>query len=208
MRMPLRRTLVARRCWTALATRVALGVGAGRSDSSPPRGAGGEAQMYPWHMNHWVMKSEPDTFGFDDLRAEPGGKVRWDGVRNYEARNNLQACAPGDRVLFYHSNARPSGVVATAEVASEPYPDPTQFDAQHAGYDPESREDDPTWFVVDIRAGEPLPRKVPLREIKRDQALEGSMLARRGRLSVVPLTAEEYERILELARQDAAAGPT
>ena len=153
-------------------------------------------------MNHWVMKSEPDAFSFEDLCAEPEATVRWDGVRNYEARNNLQACAPGDRVLFYHSNARPSGVVATAEVASEPYPDPTQFDAEHAGYDSESSEEDPTWFVVDIRAGEPLPRKVALKEIKRDQALEGSLLARRGRLSVVPLTPEEYDRILELARQN------
>ena len=155
--------------------------------------------MYPWRMNYWVMKSEPATYGFDDLQSEAKGKVAWDGVRNYEARNNLKACTPGDKVLFYHSNARPSGVVATAEVASEPYPDPTQFDAAHPGYDPESREDDPTWFVVDIRPLEMLPSKVPLKEIKRDEILADSTLARRGRLSVVPLTETEYARILELA---------
>ena len=154
-------------------------------------------------MNHWAMKSEPDVFSFQDLQNEEDQTVAWDGVRNYEARNNLQACAPGDKVLFYHSNARPSGVVAIAEVASEPYPDPTQFDPDHAGYDPDSSEDDPTWYLVDIQAREALPRKVPLKEIKRDEALEGSVLARRGRLSVVPLTAAEYERIVELARQDA-----
>lgn len=149
------------------------------------------------------MKSEPDVFSFEDLQNEEDQTVAWDGVRNYEARNNLQACSPGDAVLFYHSNARPSGVVATAEVVSEPYPDPTQFDPDHAGYDPDSSEDDPTWYLVDIQARDWLPRKVPLKEIKRDEALEGSVLARRGRLSVVPLTEAEYERIVELAQQGA-----
>lgn len=147
------------------------------------------------------MKSEPDTFSFQDLLAKDDRTVTWDGVRNYEARNNLQACAPGDPVLFYHSNANPSGVVGTAEVASEPYPDPTQFEEGHAGYDPDSTREDPKWFVVDIRAKEELPRKVPLKEIKRDEALEDSVVARRGRLSVVPLTEAEHDRILELARE-------
>lgn len=150
-------------------------------------------------MNHWVMKSEPSVYSFEDLQHQDDQTVMWEGVRNYEARNNLQACAPGDRVLFYHSNAKPSGVVGIAEIASEPYPDPTQFDAGHAGHDPESPEDDPTWWLVDIRAVEALPRKVPLKEIKRHDALGDSVLARRGRLSVVPLTANEYEQIVELA---------
>jgi predicted RNA-binding protein with PUA-like domain len=153
-------------------------------------------------MSYWAMKSEPDVFSFADLQNEEDQTVAWNGVRNYEARNNLQACAPGDKVLFYHSNARPSGVVAIAEVVSEPYPDPTQFEPNHDGFDPESSEEDPTWFLVDIRAREELPRKVPLKEIKRDEALEASVLARRGRLSVAPLTEAEYERIVELAHQD------
>lgn len=152
-------------------------------------------------MNYWLMKSEPDTFSFQDLQQQEDQTVTWDGVRNYEARNNLQRCAPGDAVLFYHSNANPSGVVGIAEVVGEPYPDPTQFDDDHAGYDPDSTRDDPKWFVVDIRAKEPLPRKVPLKEIKRDDALADSVVARRGRLSVIPVTKGEYARILELAEQ-------
>lgn len=152
-------------------------------------------------MKYWAMKSEPDAYSFDDLQNEDDRTVRWDGVRNYEARNNLQACSPGDKVLFYHSNASPSGVVGIAEVASEPYPDPTQFDPDHGYYDPESSREDPTWWLVDVRAVEPLARKVPLKEIKRDEQLEDSVLARRGRLSVVPLTQEEYERIVELGTE-------
>lgn len=155
-------------------------------------------------MNYWAMKSEPDVFSFQDLQAQEGQKIRWDGVRNYEARNNLKACEPGDAVLFYHSNARPSGVVAIAEVASEPYPDPTQFDPDHAGYDPDSSQDDPTWWLVDVRAVEELPRKVPLKEIKRDPELEDSVLARRGRLSVAPLEQGEFEKIVALAREPEA----
>lgn len=152
-------------------------------------------------MNYWAMKSEPDVFSFEDLQRQEDQTVMWEGVRNYEARNNLQACSPGDKVLYYHSNAKPSGVVATAEVVSEPYPDPTQFDPDHPGYDPDSSQDDPTWWLVDIRADEPLPRKVPLKEIKRDPELEDSVLARRGRLSVVPLTKEAYERIVTLGHE-------
>jgi predicted RNA-binding protein with PUA-like domain len=139
------------------------------------------------------MKSEPDVFSIDDLaRKHTGG---WDGVRNYEARNFMKAMAVGDRVLFYHSNALPSGVAGTAEVCRTAYPDPTQFDRKDGHYDPKAAPDRPIWFQVDLRFVSKLPRFVPLDELRGMPALADMMLFKRSRLSVIPVTAPQWKII-------------
>ncbi|MEO7083340.1 MAG: EVE domain-containing protein [Gemmatimonadaceae bacterium] len=148
--------------------------------------------------NYWLVKSEPSTFSFDDLVASPKMTSHWDGVRNFTARNNLQAMKKGDRVLFYHSSSVPSAVVGIAEVAREAYPDPTALDPNDPHFDPKSNPEKPSWYMVDIRAVEALKRPVSLDEVKKTKGLENMVLVRLGRLSVQPVTAREYETILKL----------
>lgn len=148
---------------------------------------------------HWLVKSEPDVFSFDDLMASPKKTTSWNGVRNFTARNNLQAMKKGDLVFFYHSNAKPSAVAGIAEVAREAYPDPTAFDPKDEYYDPKSKREDPTWFMVDIRGVKALKRPVSLDEIKKTKSLEKMALVRLGRLSVQPVTEKEWETVLRLA---------
>ena len=102
-------------------------------------------------MNHWLIKSELATFSFGDLLAAPGRLTSWEGVRNYQARNFMRdAMKVGDLVLFYHSSTNPPGIVGVTEVASAPYPDPTQFDPASDYFDAKAAEDRPRWFLVDI----------------------------------------------------------
>jgi predicted RNA-binding protein with PUA-like domain len=150
-------------------------------------------------MKYWLVKSEPGVFSFDDLLSSPRRITHWDGVRNYAARNHLRAMARGDLVLFYHSGVTPSEIVGVAEVTRAAYPDPTAFDPDDAHFDPKSKPDAPTWFMVDLRAVEKLPRPVSLDEIKRAKALQQMALVRLGRLSVQPVTEREYEIVRELA---------
>jgi len=151
--------------------------------------------------DYWLMKSEEDEYSIQDLRRD--GKTRWVGVRNYEARNHMRDdMSPGDLILYYHSNARPSGVVGVARVASEPYPDPTQFDPESRYHDEKATRDEPRWFLVDVEFVEEFPRLVPLREIKEHPALEEMVLVRRMRLSVQPVREEEYRIIRGLAGAD------
>lgn len=147
---------------------------------------------------YWLVKSEPDVFSYDDLAAAPKKTTCWDGVRNFTARNNLQAMKKGDLVFFYHSNAKPSAVVGIAEVAKEAYPDPTALDAKHDHFDPKSNGEKPTWFMVDIKAVEKLKRAVSLDEIKQTKGLEKMALVRLGRLSVSPVTPAEWKIIEKL----------
>jgi len=149
---------------------------------------------------YWLVKSEPGTFSFDDLLARPDRTTFWDGVRNFAARGHLRAMRRGDRVFFYHSNADPSAIVGIAEVAREAYPDPTALDPGDPHYDPKSKPDAPTWFMVDIRGIERLPRPVSLDEIKRTKTLGAMALVRLGRLSVQPVTPKEWETVLSLSR--------
>lgn len=151
--------------------------------------------------SYWLMKSEPEAFGIDDLAAAPGATAMWDGVRNYQARNLIRDhMRPGDRAFLYHSNTRPPGVVGIVEVVSEPYPDPTAFDPDEAHYDPKSDPQAPRWFCVDVRLRERLPRQVTLATLRACPALEGSPLLRRNnRLSIVPLTGAQWEAVLALA---------
>ena len=154
-------------------------------------------------MRHWLLKTEPGTFSFDDLLQSPGRASGWDGVRNYQARNFLRdEMKKGDRVLIYHSSTDVPAVVGIAEVAREGYPDPTQFDARHDHYDAESDPANPRWFQVDVKAVRKLPRPVTLEEIRETKALSKMPLVQRGqRLSVQPVGADEYERIVKMGEK-------
>ena len=147
---------------------------------------------------YWLVKSEPETFSFDDLFAAPKRTAHWDGVRNYAARNHMRAMKTGDLVLFYHSSADPTAVVGIAEVVREAYPDHTAFDAKDSHYDPKSKRESPTWDMVDLRAVEKLPRPVTLAQVKATKGLENMALIRLGRLSVQPVSAKEFDIIKKL----------
>lgn len=148
----------------------------------------------------WLFKSEPSVFSFDDLLRSPEQTTAWEGVRNYQARSYLRdQVRPGDGVLFYHSSEEPMAVVGTAVVASEPYPDPTQFDPQSSYYDAGARREEPRWYLVDVRAERRFAREVTLEEIKRTKELEGMLLVKKGmRLSIQPVTPEEWDIIVKL----------
>jgi predicted RNA-binding protein with PUA-like domain len=153
-------------------------------------------------MAHWLMKSEPDVFGIDDLAARPGQTEPWDGVRNYQARNMMRdEMTLGDQIFFYHSNCAEPGIVGIMEVAREGYPDHTAFDPQSRYHDPKSDPDNPRWFMVDVRYVRRLERTITLAELKQhaEGALEGMALVRKGnRLSVMPVSDDQWAFILSL----------
>jgi predicted RNA-binding protein with PUA-like domain len=149
---------------------------------------------------HWLMKSEPGVFSIDDLAKAKNRTTGWDGVRNYQARNLLRdEIAVGDGVLFYHSSVDPPAVAGLARVVRAGYPDPTQFDPESDHYDKDSQRDDPRWFSVDIAFERKLARPVTLPELRAEPALADMVLLRRGsRLSVQPVTAAEWKKILAM----------
>ena len=154
----------------------------------------------PGERRHWLVKSEPETFSFDDLLAAANRTTHWDGVRNFAARNFMRdGMRLGDQVFFYHSSVNPQAIVGVCEVVREAYPDSTAFDRSHHGYDEDSDPDDPTWVMVDLQAVEPLARPVTLAELKAEARLAGMALLRIGRLSVTPVTPSEWEVIRALA---------
>ena len=130
-------------------------------------------------MNYWLVKSEPSAYSWDDFVKDGG--TRWDGVRNYQARNNLRDMKKGDLVLYYHSGALPE-VVGTAKVMKGSYQDPTT--------------DDDRWVTIDLAPVKPLKRPVALGDIKNEKRLKDISLIKQGRLSVMPVTKEEYDVIL------------
>lgn len=156
-------------------------------------------------MAYWLMKSEPDAFGIDDLETRGAQGEPWDGVRNYQARNMMRdEMRPGDQVLFYHSNCEVPGIVGLAEVASAAYPDATAFDPEAKYFDPKSDPENPRWYLVDVRFVRRLERTIPLTELKAhaDGPLSDMPLVRRGnRLSVMPVTPEQWSFILSLESQ-------
>lgn len=155
----------------------------------------------PGEKRYWLVKSEPSTFSFDDLLAAKDRTTSWDGVRNFVARNFMRdGMKVGDQVYFYHSSVNPQAIVGVAEVVREAYPDKTAFDKSHHGYDSDSDPDDPTWFMVDLRAVAPLAKPVTLPEIKTRPELAGMVLLRIGRLSVTPVTVKEWETIQSMGR--------
>lgn len=152
-------------------------------------------------MKFWLMKSEPDVFSFDDLMARPGKTEPWDGVRNYLARNHMMAMKKGDLILIYHSNCEPPHVAGIATVAKEAYPDSSAWDPKSDYFDPKSPSDKPRWFRVDVKGVKALKEPVPLATLKGDAALEGLEVVRKGtRLSVTPVTEEEFVRVLALGK--------
>jgi len=132
-------------------------------------------------MNHWLVKSEPFKYSWDKFNED--GRTFWDGVRNYQARNNLREMKEGDLVLFYHSNEG-KNVVGVAKVVKESYQDPTT--------------EDQNWVVVDLSPVEALKNPVSLAQIKAEPSLADISLIRQGRLSVMPLKAAEFDKILEM----------
>ncbi len=147
----------------------------------------------------WLMKSEPEEFSIADLQRV--GVEPWTGVRNYQARNFMRdGMRPGDPVLFYHSNCDVPGVVGLARVHGEPYPDPTQFNPESDYYDPKSTPDAPRWLLVDVAYERSFRRTISLDELRNHaEALGDFALLRRGnRLSVLPVTPEQFAYILSL----------
>lgn len=130
-------------------------------------------------MNYWLVKQEPEKYSFDDLMKD--GATDWTGVRNFQARNNLLAMKKGDKVLFYHSVSEKS-VVGIAEVSRESFPDPT----------------DEKWFAVEMKAVKKIAKPVSLEQIKAEKTLENIALIKQSRLSVMPLSKAEYERVVKL----------
>ncbi|GLQ90551.1 EVE domain-containing protein [Dyella flagellata] len=149
-------------------------------------------------MKYWLMKSEPDTFSIDDLKRKK--REAWDGVRNYQARNFMRDdMRVGDGVFFYHSNCAEPGIAGLAEVASDAYPDPSQFDPKSKYFDAASSRDNPRWMLVDVKFVNKLKRVITLDELKNHPKLEGMTLLRKGnRLSVMPVDAAEWKYILTL----------
>ena len=153
-------------------------------------------------MNYWLMKTEPETFGIDDLAKRPKKTAMWDGVRNYQARNMLRDdFKKGDQAFLYHSSADVVGIAGIVTVVSTAYPDPTQFDKKSEYYDPGSERENPRWFVVDVQLKRRFKRVITLDELRAhaEDELDGMPLLKRGnRLSITPVSDAHWEFILSL----------
>ena len=147
------------------------------------------------------MKTEPNVYSIDDLAKEKTKTTHWDGVRNYQARNFMRdEMKKGDLVLLYHSNAKPPGVVGICTVAKESYPDFTAFDPKDKHFDPKSKQDNPRWFMVDIKLKKKFKELISLDYLKTVKALDGMVLLTKGsRLSVQPVSEKQYNTILKIA---------
>jgi predicted RNA-binding protein with PUA-like domain len=151
---------------------------------------------------YWLLKSEPESFSFDDLMNAPNQTSHWDGVRNYQARNFMRdEMKKGDLAFFYHSGAEPA-IAGIVEVVREGYPDHTAVDPKDAHYDPRSKGGESSWSMVDVRALERLPRPITLSEMRTKPELQGMPLLQKGnRLSVQKVGAAEWNAVLALAKQ-------
>jgi predicted RNA-binding protein with PUA-like domain len=153
-------------------------------------------------MNHWLFKSEPDTFGIDALAKAPKQTSAWDGVRNYQARNMLRdSIKKGDLAFFYHSSCDVPGIAGIVSITRGGYPDVTAFDPKHHHYDADSKQDSPRWYVVDVKLVRKFKRVITLDELRAhaDKKLKDFVLLRRGnRLSVMPVSNKDWDFILTL----------
>lgn len=149
----------------------------------------------------WLMKSEPQAYSIDDLERDR--VTPWDGIRNYQARNFMRdRMQVGDRVLFYHSNAKPPGVVGLAQVARTAYPDFTAWNPQDPHYDPKSTAEKPVWMMVDVEFVEKFPHLVSLSDLKQRADLKGLLAVKRGmRLSIQPVEPAHFDIICQMGRQ-------
>jgi predicted RNA-binding protein with PUA-like domain len=153
-------------------------------------------------MNHWLLKSEPESFSIDALKLAPRQTAAWDGVRNYQARNMLRdSIKKGDQAFFYHSSCDVPGIAGIVGIVKGGYPDETAFDRRHGYYDAASKPDAPRWFAVDVKLIRKFERVITLDELRRHagKALKDFVLLRRGsRLSVMPVTQKEWDFVLTL----------
>lgn len=149
---------------------------------------------------YWLVKSEANCFPIDALAKCKNQTTHWDGVRNYQARNYMRdEMKRGDKVIFYHSNSELPCAAGICEVVKEGYPDITAFDPEEMHYDPKSKEDSPTWMMVDIKLVKKFKREVTLAEIKANRKLQKMKLVQKAsRLSVMPVTKEEFDEIVKL----------
>lgn len=153
-------------------------------------------------MKHWLMKTEPTTFGIDDLAKAPRRRSRWDGVRNYQVRNMIRdEMKKGDLAFLYHSSCEVPGIYGVVRIVRESYPDPTAFDPRDAHFDPKSDPAAPTWFMVDVELVKRFAKPVTLENLKANaRALEDLIVLRRGnRLSITPVTPTQWRKVLALA---------
>lgn len=183
---------------------------ASTSTKKPKAGDDGDATG-----RFFLVKSEPDDFSLDDLRASPGGVAQWDGVRNAQARNLMKTMRVGDRAFFYHSSCKVPAVVGVCEVVKTAYPDPTALDPKAPGFDPKSDPTNPKWLCVDVKFIRAMRREVTLSELRREaagdgvtgadgaKALASMTLLHRARLSVQPVTRAEWEHVLRLEEDEA-----
>jgi predicted RNA-binding protein with PUA-like domain len=155
-------------------------------------------------MNHWLMKSEPESFSIDALARAPRKTTCWDGVRNYQARNMLRdEMKRGDLAFFYHSNCETPGIVGIVEIVREGYPDHTAFDPDDHHFDAKSDPENPRWYMVDVKLIEKFPRTISLRELKdyAGDTLAGfRLLARGNRLSVMPVSTAHWKFITSISK--------
>ena len=153
-------------------------------------------------MRYWLMKTEPTTFGVEDLERAKRHTTPWDGVRNYQARNMLRDdMKKGDLAFLYYSSTDVPGIVALMKIVKEGYPDPTAFDRKHHHYDPDSDPEKPRWFMVDVQLERRLKRVIALEELRKHatKELKNMVLLRKGnRLSVTPVEPAEWKFILSL----------
>ncbi len=155
-------------------------------------------------MGYWLLKTESDCFSIDDLANEKNRTTYWDGVRNYQARNFIRdEMKKGDRVLLHHSSANPPGVVGVCSIVRDAYPDFTAFDSNEPHFDPKSKQDDPRWFMVDVKLEHKFKALIPLDALKKVKALDGMVLLSKGsRLSVQPVTKKQFDTIIKIAGAD------
>ncbi|MBS1721364.1 MAG: EVE domain-containing protein [Armatimonadetes bacterium] len=152
-------------------------------------------------MAYWLMKSEPDVYSIDDL-AKAKGPAMWEGCRNYTVRNFMRdTMKEGDLAFFYHSNADPSGIVGIMKIVGEPYPDPTQFDPNSEYYDAKSPAEQPRWLARDVVFVEKFSRTLTLADLRAIPGLEEMLVLRRGqRLSIMPVTEDEWNAVIAAAK--------
>jgi predicted RNA-binding protein with PUA-like domain len=151
-------------------------------------------------MKYWLMKSEPDAFGIDDLAKCPRKTEHWDGIRNYQVRNMMRdEMKKGDEAFFYHSSCKEPGVVGIVRIVKEAYPDHTAFDPESKYYDPKSDPENPRWLMVDVQLVRKFKHPIGLQELKSHENLADMLIMRRGnRLSVTPISKKHWDYILKL----------
>lgn len=151
-------------------------------------------------MAYWLVKTEPDECGIEDFAIEQSKPIPWDGVRNYQARNFLRQMAEGDKVIIYHSSCKNIGAAGVVRVVRAAYPDPTQFDPGSPYHDPKSDPEAPRWLAVDLVYERTFAHLIPLAHLKAEAALAELALVRKGnRLSVMPVTTNQFEAIERMA---------